>query len=443
MGIFDTLKKYKWMLPLIQNAERNVRRKLLKNVRKKKENFYPEGEFDADIKNLINCMLCPNMCRFDCGVLQASENEALSPAYKSRIGYFLTTNKIDPSDPENKEFVDLMYKCSNEENCKVWCPFDFSVVSLLETVRDDLNEKGLMPEYCKTQIKKLQDTGTIEDYNIFKTYEEKGIENIETEGDDDVFYYIGCQTMKFPEVVKANIEFLKKAGIKFSTNLDQRVCCGAPALNIRDFETSKNLAENNLELIKKSGAEIVVSDCPGCVNSLKNRYQKFGIGIEIEQPSEEEEKNPAFKSYFKEGPNIIHIVEYIKKLVEEGKLILKELPEKYQKVTIHDPCLLARNLSDITSIRTILEHIPNLEIVEPINTKEYTHCCGWSGTVHWADKQISIKEAENRIDELKETGARIIVTACPTCELGLGYGIRDETEELHIYDISEILVKSL
>ncbi|MGM0467986.1 MAG: (Fe-S)-binding protein [Promethearchaeati archaeon] len=451
MGIFDTLKKYKWMLPLIQDAERNVRRKLLKNVRKKKENFYPEGEFHADIKNLINCMLCPNMCRFDCGVLQASENEALSPAYKSRIGYFLTTNKIDPSDPKNKEFVDLMYKCSNEENCKIWCPFEFSVVSLLETVRDDLNDKGLMPEYCKKQIKKLQDTGTIEDYNIFKTYKEKGIENIETEGDDDVFYYIGCQTMKFPEVVKANIEFLKKAGIKFSTNLDQRVCCGAPALNIRDFETSKNLAENNLDLIKKSGAEIVVSDCPGCVNSLKNRYQKFGIGIEIEKQKQgeneeeaEEKTEKVIKSYFEEGPKIIHIVEYIKILVEEGKLTFEELLEKYQKVTIHDPCLLARNLNDITSIRTILEHIPNLEIVEPIYTKDYTHCCGWSGTVHWADKEISIKEAENRIDELKETGAKIIVTACPTCELGLAYGIKDEDKkEIEIKDLSELISKAI
>jgi len=199
MGVFETLKKYKWMLPLINKADRETKSTLMKNFRKKKENFYPKKEVKANVDDLIKCMLCPNMCRFDCGTLQATQTETMSPAYKARIGYFLSMGKIDPSLPENKEFIDLMYKCTNEENCKVWCPFDFSVVSLLETVREDINDLGLMPDYCKKQIEKLKTTRTIEDYNIYKTYEEKKIENIGTDGNDEVFYYIGCETMKFPE----------------------------------------------------------------------------------------------------------------------------------------------------------------------------------------------------------------------------------------------------
>lgn len=442
------------MAPLISGATRNVRRKLLKNLRKKKDRFYPEAEYNADVKNLINCMLCPNMCRFDCGTLQAAEKETIGPAYKSRIGYFLTTGKIDPSDPENKEFIDLMYKCSNEENCKIWCPFDFSVVSLLETVRDDLNAKGLMPDYCKEQIQKLNETGTIEDHNIFKTYKEKGIENIETDGNDDVFYYIGCEMMKFPEVVKANIEILKKAGINFSTNLDERVCCAAPALNIRDFDTVNKLAHSNMELIKKSGADVVVSDCPGCVNALTSRYQEQHIledkGKNETEDTEEDNENESetqeeySATMYPKGPKVIHIVDYIQQLVEEGTLKLNDAPDKYKTVTIHDPCLLARNLNDVTSIRAILNQIPNLTIKEPIQNKDKTHCCGWSGTVHWADKDISIKESANRIKELKSTGANVIVTACPTCELGLGYGLDDEEkEEMEIVDLSKLLMETL
>ena len=98
----------------------------------------------------------------------------------------------------------------------------------------------------------IKSTGTIEDYNIFKTYEEKEIENIETDGKDEVFYYIGCETMKFPAVVKANIELLKKAKVKFSTNLNQRVCCGAPVLNIRDMGLAKELAQKNIEMINNT-----------------------------------------------------------------------------------------------------------------------------------------------------------------------------------------------
>ena len=418
------LERYKWMIPLLNNADKEVRRKIFKNLRLVKKNFYPEGELKANIKDLINCMLCPNMCRFDCGALQAEQKESMSPAYKARIGYFLSLGTIDPMKEENKPFIDLLYKCTNEESCKVWCPFEFSVVSLLESVRDDLNSKGLMPDYCKTQIDKLNKTNTIEEYNIYETYKEKGIENIETKGNDDVFYYIGCESMKFPEVIKANMEILKVAVIKFSTNLDKKICCGGPAFNIRDLETAKEFANKNKELIESTGAKIIISDCPGCILTLKERYEKAGVKIEKE---------------------IIHTTQYFMKLIKEERIkITKSIPEEYQKITIHDPCLIARNLNDTESIRNILGNIQGLELVEPIYNKENVHCCGWSGTAHWADKELAIKEATNRINELKETGSRVIISACALCELGLAYGIaKEDKENTKILDVSEILAKSL
>ncbi|TES97162.1 MAG: (Fe-S)-binding protein [Promethearchaeota archaeon] len=417
----EILKKYKWMGPIIQKMDRDTKKVFMKSFRMRDKNFFPEGDYKADVKNLVNCMLCPNMCRFDCGTLQASQKETMSPAYKARIGYYLTIGKIDYND---SEFVNLMYKCTNEENCKVWCPFGFSVVSLLETVRDDINAKGFMPDYCKEQVKKLKESNTIEGYNIYETYKENGIENIETDGNDDVFYYLGCESMKFPEVIKANMNILKKAGIKFSTNLDSKVCCGSPLFNIRDLTTAKDFAERNRSLIESTGAKIIVSDCPGCILTLTKRYESIGIKID---------------------KKIIHIVEYIKKLLDEGKIEpTKNIPDDLKKVTIHDPCLIARNMEDTSSIREILGKIPGLELVEPRFNKEDVHCCGWSGTAHWADRDLAIKEATIRVSELKDTGAEVFVSACPLCELGLAYGLKeDEKEKIKIVDVSELLNKVL
>ena len=417
----EILKKYKWMGPIIQKMDRDIKRIFMKNFRMRDKNFFPEGDYKADIKNLVNCMLCPNMCRFDCGTLQASQKETMSPAYKARIGYYLTIGKIDYND---SEFVNLMYKCTNEENCKTWCPFGFSVVSLLESVREDINSKGYMPDFCKEQIKKLNDSQTIEGYDIFKTYKEKGIENIESDGSEDVFYYLGCESMKFPDVIKANIEILKKAGIKYSTNLDRKVCCGSPTFNIRDLTTGRKFAEKNKELIDSTGAKTIISDCPGCVLTLKNRYQELDINIEAE---------------------VIHTTQYIKKLLDEGKIEpTKDIQDDLKKVTIHDPCLIARNMDDSSSIRDILCKIPGLELVEPLYNKESVHCCGWSGTAHWADRDLAIKEATLRVSELKDTGAKVFVSACPLCELGLAYGLKDdEKEKIKIVDVSELLNKVL
>ena len=97
MGIEETLKKYKWILPLIETADRETRSILMKNFRQRKKNFFPKEEVKADVDNLINCMLCPNMCRFDCGTLQASLTETMSPAYKARIAYYLTLPKPEDS----------------------------------------------------------------------------------------------------------------------------------------------------------------------------------------------------------------------------------------------------------------------------------------------------------------------------------------------------------
>ena len=424
MSIFDTLKKYPWMISLLEKAERKIKAILLKNAASKNKNFFPEGDYKADVKNLANCMLCPNMCRFDCGSLQAAQTETMSPAYKTRIGYFLSIGKIDPTKEVNKDFIDLMYMCTNEETCKVWCPFEFSVVSLLETVRDDLNEKGLMPDYCKMQIDKLKKTETIEDFNIFKTYKEKGIENIETNGNDEVYYYIGCQSMKLPEMVKGYLKILNKAGIKYSTNLETKTCCGAPAFSIRELDVARDLAEKNKNLLEKSGAKMIVSDCPGCVETLKKKYEILGINLNVE---------------------IIHIVKYISDLIENKKIKLgTSITEDVVKVAIHDPCHLARNQNDSSSIRSLCSMISGLELVEPIHYKENTHCCGWSGTLHWADKEIALKEASNRIEELKDTGANIFISACPLCELGLANGVPEsEKKEIKILDISELFSKCL
>ncbi|MFX1303552.1 MAG: (Fe-S)-binding protein, partial [Promethearchaeota archaeon] len=194
--------------------------------------------------------------------------------------------------------------------------------------------------------------------------------------------------------------------------------------NIRDLTTAKEFANKNKELIETTGAPIIVSDCPGCIITLTNRYQKVGINVEKE---------------------ILHITQYFKKLLDNGDLCFtNNIPEEYRKITIHDPCLIVRNLKDTESIRAVLNEIPDLEIIEPIFNKEYVHCCGWSGTAHWADKDLAIREAQNRINELKETETNIILSACPLCELGLGYGIEDtEKEKYKILDISELLIKLL
>ncbi|MHA1527268.1 MAG: hypothetical protein ACTSQD_09560 [Promethearchaeota archaeon] len=65
----EILDKYKWMGPIIEKMDSDIKRIFMKNFRLREKNFFSKGDSKADVKNLVNCMLCPNMCRFDCGTL--------------------------------------------------------------------------------------------------------------------------------------------------------------------------------------------------------------------------------------------------------------------------------------------------------------------------------------------------------------------------------------
>ena len=71
----EILKKYKWMGPIIAKMDRDIKMIFMKNFRYRNKDFFPKGEYKADVKNLANCMNCPNMCRFECGTLQAGQKE--------------------------------------------------------------------------------------------------------------------------------------------------------------------------------------------------------------------------------------------------------------------------------------------------------------------------------------------------------------------------------
>jgi Fe-S oxidoreductase len=84
-------------------------------------------------------------------------------------------------------------------------------------------------------------------------------------------------------------------------------------------------------------------------------------------------------------------------------------------VTFHDPCFLGRYNSIYESPRKILEDIPNLKIVEMTKTRDQSECCGGGGGGNWLDIPAGERIAERRVTQAAETGADILVVACPFC----------------------------
>ena len=75
--------------------------------------------------------------------------------------------------------------------------------------------------------------------------------------------------------------------------------------------------------------------------------------------------------------------------------------------------------------RAIMAAIPGLELKEMYRIGENSLCCGAGGGVKAQYPDFAWNAAKDRVDEAAATGADIILTACPFCELNLGQAARE------------------
>jgi len=204
-----------------------------------------------------------------------------------------------------------------------------------------------------------------------------------------------------------------------------------------------------MAMIKKAGVKTLVTGCADGYHAFKVLYDKYELKGSLE---------------------VLHISEYIDKLIKEGKL--KPRRKVAMSVTYHDPCRLGR-LGEpwvhwkgkkipgdrfvfdppkpyrrgangvYEPPRDVLKAIPGLKLSEMTRIKEYSWCCGAGGGVNESNPDFARWTAQHRIEEAVSTGAEAIVTACPWCEKTFNEAVRASDSSMKVYDIVEIVEKAI
>ena len=81
-----------------------------------------------------------------------------------------------------------------------------------------------------------------------------------------------------------------------------------------------------------------------------------------------------------------------------------------QKITFHRPC----HLENTDFLEKILENCENIEYVEIPES-----CCGLAGEFILKEPEIAGILMKKRAQEIKKSGAKIVLTSCPACVIGL------------------------
>jgi len=318
---------------------------------------------------------------------------------------------------------DEVWACTTCGACMYQCPVYIRHVDYIVDVRRGLVfESRLDQKKADLLMSVSQYHNTLMQPNMGRHdwLRELGVKHISENPDAEYLLWVGCMGSfdnRAKEIVKAFIEILRKAGMldKIAVLGDEEQCCGDPLRRLGEESRFQELVLNNKQIFENYKIKKLITICPHGYNTFKNEYPRFGVKLEV-----------------------YHHVQIIQRLLEEGRISLREGKEA---VTIHDPCYLARYNKVVEPPRKILIKLG--EVREPHRHGERTFCCGAGGANYWYDVPEEKRISHIRFEELTATGASTIVTLCPFCNAMLSDAKRTKESSVVVKDIAELVAEKL
>ncbi len=379
-------------------------------------------DYYAHIQSCISC----GYCRDGCPIYEEELWESSSSKGKMMYAKMLTQLKVDVDD----YIVSRLFQCTLCGHCMEICQAELPTCDIWANLRLKLVELGYGPiEPYPAMMAGVETVG-----NPFGEPKEKRTEIFPSnakgllmpgdEGEADILLWVGCvnsyQEMK---TIPNLMAILDAADIKYRVLGEDEGCCGSVA-HISGMSGYEEMANGAKERIRATGIETVITPCAGCANNFKNIYKKHDIDLGVEA---------------------LHSVEYLDRLIKEGRLKL-EVPFN-KRVTYHDPCEVGRHLKIYEPPRNVIKAVPGIDFVELPENREEAKCCGGGGGLKATDMDISLNIAYKRILDVIDIEAEIIITACPACKSNLKLAAdrarKEKKGKIKIMDIGEVVKRAL
>ena len=366
-----------------------------------------------DVDELLKkCVQCGS-CILLCPIYRATQQEVFSPRGKL---YYLKLKEVMPEKFDEdlaKEYAKTIFTCALCGRCAENCSSEVDLTEIFKDIRKDSVELFPALEQVEENISDEKnvygldnemraESWTMELYDDFPDIDDR----IYSEGmTADTILYIGC-LMSFrsrhANVLRSTIKILDHLEEDFLILGGEEYCCGHPLDLLGKVEEADKLRAHNTEVFHKSKVKTIITDCPGCLESLRDHHKI----------------DPSVR--------ILHFSEYFDEKITE-------VPNKLNiKLKYHDPCELFRNNKVTDAPRNLMKKM-GIEVIEMEPS-----CCGGGGMLRVTDAKIAQEIIDQRIkkEKLKEEDI-CVVTCCPSCLEQF------EQSGVTTWDILEYMVKAL
>ena len=252
----------------------------------------------------------------------------------------------------------------------------------------------------------------------------------------EYLFWVGCAGSFDDEgkkITRAFVELLTAAGVDFAILGTEEKCCGDSARRLGHEYLFQTLAAENLALFAQYKVRKIVTICPHGYNTFKREYPALLDLV----PSLSQEDRSNLKKI-----EVFHHTEFLQSLIREGRL--PAFFGEAGSLTYHDPCYLGRHNGILDAPRDILSRIGPAKFLELKNSRDHSFCCGAGGGLMWTEEKLGKRINHLRADEVIESGAETVATACPFCLTMLRDALKDKDKAgIKVQDIAQLLAERL
>jgi len=405
------------------------------------------------VGSLVACVHCGN-CTDSCHYVLANPGDpTYAPAFKAdKIRtlfkrHYDWTGQVLPwwvharslyTDEDLEDLKDTVFgKCTNCRRCTINCPMGVDLATFNRMARGLLVSVGVMPEGVAVVSKDQWEIGNQmgvlkEDYidTLQWLTDEMRLENPDSPGipidrvDADVVYSINPREVKYdPRTISDAAMIFNEAGENWTMPSE-----GWDMTNFGLFSGDDDLggsvARRLYEKVEElRGRKLVISECGHGYRSTRcegPNWAKKDVNFTMES-------------------SVLTMLEYIK----SGKIKVDK-SRNTELVTFHDSCNNARSCGLTEEPRELLKLVcENFQEMYPNRAENYC-CTGGGGAMSMSEyTPRRLKSAKIKADQLKATGAKIVVTSCHNCVDGLTDLIKHYKLDMKVTQLVNLVANAL
>jgi Fe-S oxidoreductase len=391
------------------------------------------------------CAHC-GWCMDACHVYLASHNPEDTPVAKaerirrvykkqhdwmSKVFPFWTGAK-KLTEEELEQWVNLAYRdCTLCERCVVNCPMGVETPQLIAAARSALVAAGKAPEIL-TQLADMA-ISREENAELYRKYFLDQVKEIEKQlqdflGRPDATIPIDVEGAKILYVPLSGAHTILPEAIIFNAAHESWSMSMFEASNygvfLGDSAKAKRIAERIINEAKRLKVkEIVLTECGHAYTTLRWEAPKwFGEPLPF---------------------HVRSILEVLDEYVADKRLIF-DPSKNSEPVTYHDSCNLGRKGGLLEEPRHVIKAVAE-DFREMTPNRLQSFCCGGgSGLVaveEWSEARI--KTGQPKANQIRETGAKIVVTSCDNCRHQINELNEHYNLGIKVTSLTELTVQAL